>query len=186
MVNSVASNNLGPVLSEVIHQPAVPAAGQEVTILARASDPDGIDSVRAFYDPSGNNASGSVELLDDGAHSDGEAGDGLFGGSLPGFSNNTKVTFYIEATDTAGNRRREPRDAPSRDLVYQHSTPLTTNAAFTYRLIHDDANWSRLGSRQLHSNELLQRWHQVARQPLEPPGKSPHVPRRLPQEPASS
>ena len=30
MVNSVASNNLGPVLSEVIHQPAVPAAGQEV------------------------------------------------------------------------------------------------------------------------------------------------------------
>ena len=152
--NSVVSNNLGPVLSEVIHQPAVPAAGQGVTILARASDSDGIDSVRALYDPSGNNASGQIELFDDGAHSDGEAGDGLFGGDLPGFSNNTKVTFYVEAVDNAGNRRREPRDAPARDMVYQHSTPLTANS-FTYRLIHDDANWSRLGSRQLHSNELL-------------------------------
>ena len=153
-VNSVASNNLGPVLSEVIHQPAVPSAGQEVTILAQVSDADGVDTVRALYDPSGNNASGETELFDDGAHSDGEAGDGLFGGNVPGFSNNTKVTFYVEAVDTAGNRRREPRDAPSRDLVYQHASPLTANS-FTYRLIHDDANWSRLGTRQLHSNELL-------------------------------
>ena len=153
MVNSVAEENLGPVLSEVIHKPAVPASGQEVTVLARVSDSDGVADVRAVYDPAGNNPSGEAELFDDGAHGDGAAGDGLFGGTIPGFANNIKVTFHVEAVDALGARRREPRNAP-RTLVYQHSAPLTANS-FTYRLIHDDANWSRLSSRQLHSNELL-------------------------------
>ncbi len=154
MVNSMAENNLGPVVSEVVHRPAVPASGQEVTILARVTDSDGVGSVHAHYDPAGNNPAGEAELFDDGGHQDGAAGDGLYGGTVPGFANNIKVTFYVEAVDVLGAVRREPRNAPSKTNVYQHSTPLTANS-FTYRLIHDDANWSRLGSRQLHSNELL-------------------------------
>jgi hypothetical protein len=151
--NSESVANLGPIISDVVHSPASPVASQSVTIVATVADSDGVDSVIARYDPSSGN-SGSVELFDDGAHSDGAAGDGVYGGTISGFTTNVKVKFYIEAEDSLGATRTEPREAPARDFVYQHSTVLTANS-FTFRVIHDPANWSQLNGRHLHSNHLL-------------------------------
>ena len=151
--NSTFSDNLGPVFHHVMHRPAVPAASQPTHISATVTDSDGVTRVFAHYDPSAG-ATGSVELLDDGEHSDGDAADGVYGGTIPGFTNNTKVEYWVEAEDTLGATRAEPREAPARDFVYQHSTPVSANS-FTFRVVHDPANWSRLNGRQLHSNQLL-------------------------------
>ena len=154
--NSVAVDNLGPVISDVRHTPAVPGGGQTTTVLARVSDADDVATVDARYrlgTPSG--AYSSAPLFDDGAHSDGATGDGLYGGTIPGQARGSRVVFYIEAADSLGARRTFPRTAPGRTLVYQHDSPLTARAAFTYRLVHDDTAWNRLNTRKLHSNELL-------------------------------
>ncbi len=152
-VNSASVENLGPVISEVLHSPPVPAANQSTRIVARVTDSDGVSRVTLRYDPS-NGGANSVEMHDDGAHGDGEAGDGLYGANVPGFPNNTRVEFYVQAEDSLGAIRNEPREAPDRDFVYTHDPPLTSRA-FTMRLVHDPRNWSLLNSRQLHSNELL-------------------------------
>ena len=151
--NSTAVGNLGPVISEVLHSPPVPSSGEPVRVEARVSDADGVDRVFAHYDAPGIDP-GQAELFDDGAHDDGIAGDGRWAGLIPGQSTGTRMTFWIEATDAAGESNAFPRTAPDRTLVYEHSTPLTARS-FTFRLVQDDASWAELTSRRLHSNELL-------------------------------
>jgi hypothetical protein len=154
--NSQFLPNLGPVISEVRHAPAVPAAGQAVAIRARISDADGVASAAVRYRTSSpGGAFSTAQLLDNGLNGDGAAGDGLYGGLIPAQAAGVKVVFYIEARDTLGALRTHPRNAPARTFVYQHNPPLTTAAAFKYRLIHDDAIWNELNTRRLHSNDLL-------------------------------
>ena len=147
--------NSGPVISEVMHDPAVPAGGATAHIVARVSDADGVESVTARYRTGTiTGAYGSVELLDDGLNGDGVAGDGLYGGTLPQQNSGTKVVYYIQATDTTAATGRFPTEAPARTLLFQHGSPHTARS-FPTRLIHDDTNLSELNNRQLHSNELL-------------------------------
>jgi hypothetical protein len=151
--NSVAVANLGPVISDVVHVPAVPAGGAATTVKARVSDADGVAQVLARYRV-GTGAFQSATLFDDGLHDDGAAADGLYGGTVPGQTSGARVGFYIEARDSRGAVRTFPREAPSRTLAYVHSGPLTARS-FTYRLVHDDVTWNSLTTRRLHSNELV-------------------------------
>lgn len=153
--NSVGVANLGPVISEVRHHPAVPGPNQLVTIRARVSDSDGIASVAARYRlGSSGGAYDDATLYDDGAHGDDAAGDGIYAGQVTGQARGQRVVFYIEARDAAGAERTFPREAPDRTLVYQHDNPLTARS-HVYRVIHDEGTWSFLNSRELHSNDLL-------------------------------
>lgn len=74
-----------------------PAAGESVQVTAAVSGIVGINRVNLYY------AGGLVgnfertQMFDDGAHADGAAGDGVFGGTIPGFGNGTYVRFYLEA-----------------------------------------------------------------------------------------
>ena len=54
--NSRWAPNAGPAIAEVTHDPALPAAGQAVTVRARVDDPDGLASLVLFYrlDPATN------------------------------------------------------------------------------------------------------------------------------------
>ena len=153
--NSQAVANLGPVISDVSHEPVVPLPNEVVQVFARVSDSDGLLSVSAKYrinTPIG--AFSTVSLSDDGLHEDGDAGDGLFGGTIPGQGFRSKVVYYIEARDTSFEVRTFPVEAPLRTLIYQHDNPLTAGG-FTARVIHDDPTWAELTSRLLHSNELV-------------------------------
>ena len=153
--NGVAVENLGPVISGVRHSPAVPGGSQETRVFARVSDADGVAWARARYrtgSPAG--VFLAADLYDDGAHEDGEAGDGLYAGTIPGQSVGVAVVFYVEAEDSLGAWRAFPREAPERTLVYRHDAGFSARG-FAYRVIHDDATWSALNSRPLHSNELL-------------------------------
>ncbi|MBI4582522.1 MAG: lamin tail domain-containing protein [Planctomycetes bacterium] len=147
--------NLGPILSEVRHQPPLPLAFRPISLSARVSDSDGIASVTAFYREG--NAAGdftSVPLYDDGAHEDGAAADGLFRGELPSYPNRTRLVFYLEAIDQRGAGRRFPIEAPEKTCVLMVELPLDTTLDVC-RIILDTERTAELQRRPLHSNDLV-------------------------------
>ncbi|MBI4586789.1 MAG: lamin tail domain-containing protein [Planctomycetes bacterium] len=153
--NSAFTANMGPVIDGIDHAPFVPAAGEAVRISARASDADGVARVKALYRTGSSiGVYTAIDLFDDGGHGDGEAGDGLFAGELPGQPQGTKAVFYLEAQDALGAAERFPREAPEDALVYEHASPAAS-PLHVYRMVMDDAAWQELNARQLHSNELL-------------------------------
>jgi hypothetical protein len=91
--NSTALPNAGPSFLSFQHSPAVPAAGQTVTVTAKVEDPDGIGSLTLFSSVAGN-AYSSFPMT---AGADGKT----YTGSLPGQSAGTIVRFYVAATDAA-------------------------------------------------------------------------------------
>lgn len=62
-----------------------------------------------------------VEMMDDGLHGDGAAGDGIFGGYIPFFPKGTYVRYYVEAikADNFGTRTYEPVGAEHDVYIYQ-------------------------------------------------------------------
>jgi sugar lactone lactonase YvrE/formylglycine-generating enzyme required for sulfatase activity/phosphodiesterase/alkaline phosphatase D-like protein len=63
-------------------------------------------------------SSSSVPMLDDGAHHDGAAGDGVYGGQIPAFPLGTTVSFYLTAADGAGLSATNPAGAPAITFSY--------------------------------------------------------------------
>jgi len=153
--NSVRRDNLGPVIGDVLHRPAVPVDSEPIGVTARVSDPDGVAEVRALFrlDKLSEDFQ-SRPLFDDGYHGDGAAGDGLYRGELPGFQAGSTVVFYVEASDTLGNVLRSPRTAPDRTRVLVVDTAVETERDCT-RIVLDSARFAELSGRPLHSNDLV-------------------------------
>jgi hypothetical protein len=143
---TTGSGNLGPLISGVLHRPFSPSAGQGVRVTARISDSDGVSSAALFYrqDDAGG-PFGSVPLLG--------VGD-VYSGNIPGFPAGTRVVFYLEAADSLGASRRFPPTAPAKTYLYQAQGPHS-GSLDAARVVLDAARASELGSRQLHSNDLL-------------------------------
>jgi hypothetical protein len=135
--NSVAANDVTPLILDVAHSPIIPRPSDSVTVTARIIDEqaDGLTvrlhyrvdrstyqgtNVYPTYDPSDYI---NVVMFDDGAHGDGQAGDGVYAGQIPALLHNTIVEFFIQATDKNGKSRTWP--APSLiDGVPQQVTNL--------------------------------------------------------------
>ncbi len=152
---ATGSGNLGPVIDRVRHAPATPPSNLPISVTARVQDSDGVPGVQVFYRVG--SAAGeflSAPLLDDGLHGDGDAGDGLHGGEVPGFPARTKVVFYVEAVDGAGAARRFPVDAPARTCLFMVNDPVRQSMD-SVRLVLDTARTQELQTRPLHSNDLL-------------------------------
>ena len=114
--NSVASTNTAPLVQDVTHFPPVPRSTDPVAITARVTDElsNGVQSVTLFYrnhTSSSPGAFSSTPMFDDGTHSDGVVGDGLYGAILPAFANGVVIEFYVQATDTTGLSRTWPPPA---------------------------------------------------------------------------
>ncbi|MBI4585945.1 MAG: lamin tail domain-containing protein [Planctomycetes bacterium] len=147
--------NLGPVITSVSHSPSVPGAGDEVQVRARLSDSDGVESARvgAFIGKRGPTTQW-IPLADDGLSGDGAAGDGIYGGKIPAQALNTKVLFFVEASDRRGAVRTFPTNAPVKTLLYQVSAAYASTT-FRYRLILDDDNLRTLTVQRLHSDNQV-------------------------------
>lgn len=145
------SDNLGPVIAGVRHLPLSPVQGEFARVTARVSDSNDVASVQVFFKQNSAAQFESRELFDNGSHNDGDAGDGVYGGALPGFVINTKVTFYIEATDTLGAIGRFPVEAPERTCVFMVEGPV----AERIQVVLDDRATTELNTRPLHSNDLV-------------------------------
>src|SRR5262249_14146935 len=123
LLDAPGKGDLGPVVDRVQHSPPSPSADEPVLVKARVSDSGGVSSVQAFYRAGTAGDFSPVPLFDDGQHRDGEGGDGLFAGEIPGAPARTKVVFYVEAQDSQGNVGRFPREAPQRTCVYMAQGP---------------------------------------------------------------
>jgi hypothetical protein len=116
--NSVLNTNVAPFILDVTHVPAVPRSTDPVAVAARVRDEltNGVQNVTLFYrDHSSRTPASflSVNMSDDGLHSDGVAQDGLYAAILPPAANGTVIEFYVQATDRTGFTRTWP--APARD-----------------------------------------------------------------------
>jgi hypothetical protein len=120
--NSVADDDIAPLILEVRHYPIIPGPEDPVTVTARIIDesisganitvhyaPDVSmyhgATVYPYHDP--NNYS-EIIMLDDGEHGDGAAGDGLYGAVLPVHPHGEIIEFYVRAVDAAANVRTWP------------------------------------------------------------------------------
>jgi hypothetical protein len=70
-----------------------------------------------------------VQMLDDGAHGDGEAGDGVFGATVTNYPAGTKVRYYIEArgSNTAQAARFSPARAEKETYSYRVAVTTAPN-----------------------------------------------------------
>jgi len=101
-VNGGSSNNIAPLIREVRHSPAIPTSSDFVTVVARLTDEssDGL-SATVFYREASMTPGAFVSLAmaDNAVNGDGDAGDGVFGATLPAFADGAVVEFYVEASD---------------------------------------------------------------------------------------
>ena len=120
-VNSVAADDVAPLILDVSHYPSIPGSNDPVTVTARIINElmRGITvtlyyrvDVSAYsrenyphYDPDDYN---SLMMFDDGEHGEGEADDGVYGVELPSQQDGTIVEFYLEASDAGANSRTWP------------------------------------------------------------------------------
>ena len=110
MVNSIANDNIAPLISGVRHFPAAPSPAESVTIQATVTDrlsPQVAVSLRYRVSVLGASASRRFEtspMFDDSAHNDGNSSDGQFAAILPPFADGTVIEFYVEASDGASTR----------------------------------------------------------------------------------
>jgi len=110
--NSVAATNLAPFILNVVHFPMVPRPTNNITITAKLLDEHATGITATLWwrldALSGSLPFNSTNFVDDGAHGEGAAGDGVFGAVLPPQTNNAIVEFYIIATDAEGHTRTWP------------------------------------------------------------------------------
>ncbi|MBV6441328.1 MAG: T9SS C-terminal target domain-containing protein [Haliscomenobacteraceae bacterium CHB4] len=126
LLNNPEMNATGPVIANATLQSnggawVNPLAGESVTVTATATSADGIAAVSLYYSPALYGNFSKTEMFDDGQHSDGASGDGIFGASIPGFDAATYVRFYVEAiaNNTPGTRSYLPAGAEHDVFMYQ-------------------------------------------------------------------
>ncbi len=146
--------NLGPVVKDVRHDPAVPNAGSQIAVTAHVVDGDGIDRVELVYTIDGTETPARLPMLDDGANRDGVAGDGIFGVIIGSLQDNTIVDFWIETEDSARAVHAYPWNAPQRTLNFIVAPPLESSV-LRYRLVMNQASREQLNTQLLHSNRLV-------------------------------
>ncbi|MEX2189045.1 MAG: Ig-like domain-containing protein, partial [Pirellulales bacterium] len=141
--NSVAVVDVAPMITDVMHSPAVPRSTQPVTITAQLRDElaSGV-SASLFYRVA--NASPGpftqVVMFDDGLHGDGDAGDGVFGAIVQPQAPDAVVEFFVRSQDIGGNSRTYPMagDTGSQTfprLLYQVDDEVYTGEQPIYRIV---------------------------------------------------
>ncbi len=117
--NSIATNDIPPLILDVAHFPPVPSSTNSVRVVARVIDevsPAG--EVVLFYRIDGTNPPPATEvrMFDDGLHQDGTAGDSIYGATIPPATNDAVVEFYIGVKNGSGGLLATyPRPAVAED-----------------------------------------------------------------------
>ena len=109
-------HNTPPEITGTAHAPTAPTAAETVWVTSTATDDGTVSGVVLTYDA----GSGPVDvtMCDDGAHSDGDAGDGVYGGQIPAFSQDTEVDYYVTASDSLAAQTTDPQGAPADTYTY--------------------------------------------------------------------
>lgn len=108
--NSQRVANLGPSFSDLDQWPAVPGAGQPVTITVRAQDAQGIAGMKLFYAEDGK-AFQSLPMQ-------GQA-EGYYSAQIPGMPASRIMQYYVEGTDSQGTVSFYPAEGPGSRALYR-------------------------------------------------------------------
>ena len=115
--NGAGTSALGPIIKEAGHHPRVPLDSENLQVTARVTPTfNPVGAVSLTYRVMFSNEV-TVTMFDDGAHGDGGAGDGEFGGTIPAAASQPgqMVRYFIYATDTLTNATRLPAYANPQD-----------------------------------------------------------------------
>ena len=147
VANSVASADAAPLVVDVGHTPLIPQSTNTVVISARVIDESPVSAVRLFWRVNNGAppAFTSATMFDDGTHSDGAAGDGLWAASIPPQANLAIVEFYVEAVDDSNQTNTWPRPAVNTDGV-----TVMDRAAFSVNALYQVDNTAYTGVAPLH------------------------------------
>ncbi len=145
--NSVASGDAPALVVDVGHAPLIPQSTNTVVISARVIDETPVYAVRLFWRVNNGAppAFTSATMFDDGGHSDGAAGDGLWAASIPPQANQAIVEFYVEAVDDSNQTNTWPRPAVNTDGV----TVMDRNS-FSVNALYQVDNTAYTGVAPLH------------------------------------
>ena len=145
--NSRQPDHLPPYVEHLGRFPREPQSTDTVWITALARGPQPIASVKLNYSVDNEEQVTSLDMLDDGSHQDGSAGDGVYGVEIPAQVHNTIMIFKIVAEDAAGSTRQSPLETdttgfhgyyvndnqvdspfPVYTVLWNHKTPIAPRA----------------------------------------------------------
>ena len=148
--NSRAAANAGPAITEVQHDPVLPAASQAVRVTCRVQDADGVAVVNLRYRVDPSYTTNTVVMRDDGIAPDTLAGDGTYSGTIPGQAADVNAVFTIDARDGAAPAVTRsfpgaaPDGAPPLECVVRFGVPAPNCGSFgVYRIWISETNYSR-------------------------------------------
>ncbi len=124
-LNQLDVHDILPIIDQVTQN--TPTAAQEITIQASAEDDQGIATIKVCYQVNGTGNPLCIPMYDDGAHHDGDAGDGRYGVILPPLGTTALLTYTIQATDLNGNLAVAPACGMRELYVGSAVAPLAIN-----------------------------------------------------------
>ncbi len=135
--NASRGDNLPPLVRRYETDPRIPRPGDVVTLLADVEDED-LVTVTATWDVGGSPV--ELALRDDGRSGDDQAGDGLFGGTIPGAPLGTIVEYRVRAVDAAGQVTETP------PVRYPVANPPPASTLPVYSIFIRESDWARLNA----------------------------------------
>ncbi|MBU0679164.1 MAG: lamin tail domain-containing protein, partial [Verrucomicrobia bacterium] len=128
--------NIAPVISDFSFEPGLPRIGDPIHIAADAFDDVAVTSVVFWYEFDGGGYT-NVQLSAD--------SDGQYGTSLPAFTTNGSLTYFLAASDDTGATTYEPFGGPTYAYSLQIDSP-SLNLVITELNYHPhDPEGSELG-----------------------------------------
>ena len=141
-VNSIHATDIAPVIENASHFPLVPKSSDSVVLSCLVVDDAASTVTVTLHWRNDGGTFASLAMVDDGAHGDAAAGDGVFGAVLPPRANGTIVEFYFTASDTTGHTRTWPAPAmndavaeQSQNCLFQVDDTVYAGAEPIYRMI---------------------------------------------------
>lgn len=135
LLNNAEVRRTGPDISNVIYSSQngdfeAPQPEENVWVRAKVSAAQGIQKVYLYFATGLDGYFEKMEMSDDGAHADDQAGDGIFGAALSGYPAGTYVRYYIEAVanDGFGTVSYMPQGAEHDVYVYQVKSATSSTA----------------------------------------------------------
>ncbi|MCY2955347.1 MAG: lamin tail domain-containing protein [Planctomycetota bacterium] len=112
-LNSTGTVDLGPIITDLTQLPVAPVDADNVTITAKVRKGlNAVSSVALHYRVFAvtNETEVDLPMLDDGAHGDGAAGDGVYAAVIPSSAGSAGqlVRYYMTANDSASRTSRRP------------------------------------------------------------------------------
>ncbi|MGA1869438.1 MAG: lamin tail domain-containing protein [bacterium] len=109
-------HNAPPIITDITHTPVSPTSSDAVWLTCMVSDDNVVVSVTLIYDTGSGPV--NIRMNDDGAHNDNNAGDGIFGTSIPPLPKETIVNYYVIAADNVSAESINPAGAPDETYFY--------------------------------------------------------------------